>query len=926
MPSPIRHARRNRFRAPARSLVVAALLAAQALSISPAVAIAGEIAFRSATSASTPSATLLQLATPPGTAVGDALLASVSVRGKPNIKPPAGWTLVLSTRLSTTMSQAVYVRIAGPSEPSSGTWTFSKAVAAAGGMLAYTGVDTSAPVDDARGQTNAASTTITAPSVTTSTTGDVLVAFFGTAQATALTPASSLLERYEAAATGKFKLTAAAADESVPAAGSTGARTAASGASAGSIGQMVALRPAVEPPQDTTPPAVSATSPADGATDVPASASISATFSENVTGVSDSTFRLAGPDGSPVAAAVSYASASRTATLDPMGDLLPDAAYTASLLSGITDAAGNALPPTDWTFQTATVSEPPPPPPSSGIAFRSASSGTNSATASIVLARPAGVTAGDVLMAAVTTRGVPTIPAPSGWATVLETRNETIMQQVVFVRVAGSSEPDSYTFSFAKAVSATGGILAYSGVDPTSPIDVAAGSVSASSATVTAPSVSTTTDDGLVIAVFGIARLSSFTEAEGMTERLDVTGSSSVSYKVSSAADDAPLGPAGPTGSRSSTASGASGNIGQLVALRAAGAPPVADFDGVPLSGVVPLTVTFQDRSAGAPSSWAWDFDGDQQTDSTAQNPTHTYTAPGTYSVRLTITSGDASDTRIKAGYVIVDPVPGTSSTDPVIVGAGDIADCNATEDEATASLLDGIAGTVFTLGDNVYETGTEAEWNNCYDPTWGRHKARTRPSLGDHDHASGSPATEYFDYFGAAAGDPSRGYYSYDVGAWHIVVLNTECSLAGGCGAGSPQETWLRADLAANSSACTLAYWHYPLYSSAKGGSSTGLAFWDALLDDGADVILNGDSHVYERFAPQDDAGQGLATGIRQFIVGTGGRSLGGFRTPVANSEVRNSSTHGVLRLTLHDSGYSWQFVPVAGSSFTDAGIATCH
>lgn len=909
------------------SLIVAVVLAVQAVAVAPAGALAAQIAFRAATSASGSSTTTLQVSTPPGTAAGDALLASVSVRGKPNIRQPSGWTLVLKTQLSSTLTQAVYVRIAGGSEPATSTWTFSKAVAAAAGVLAYAGVDPAAPVDVAKGQTNAASTQITAPSITTTSDGDVLVGFFAIAQATAITPESALLERYEATSTGTFRITQAGADQLLSAAGATGPRTATAGASGASIGQLVALRPAVEPPADTTEPAVTATSPGNGASGVAVGANVSATFSESVTGVSGTTFTLAASDGTPIPASVTYAAATRTATLDPAAGLEPGVTYSAALSSGIADEAGNALSPTSWTFETASTPPPPPPPPPPGsIAFRSVSSGFNTETASIVLPRPTGVMAGDVLIAVVTTRSVPVIPAPSGWSTVIETKNQTIMQQLVFIHVAGSSEPASYTFSFAKAVSATGGIIAYSGVDPISPIDGSAGSISASSATVTAPSLTTTTDNAMLVALFGMARLTSFTEPAAMNERFDVSGSSSVTYKVSSAADDAPLGTAGPTGSRSATAAGAAGNVGQLVALRAAGAPAVADFDGVPLSGIAPLTVSFQDRSTGSLSSWAWDFDGDQQTDSIARNPTHTYTDPGTYTVGLTIANGETSDTEVKTAYVVVDPVPTSSPTDPTIVGAGDIADCNATADEATATLLDGIAGTVFTLGDNVYETGTAAEWNNCYDPTWGRHRARTRPSIGDHDHPTASSATEYFDYFGAAAGDPSRGYYSYDQGAWHIVVLNTECALAGGCGAGSPQEAWLRQDLAANSSACTLAYWHNPLYSSAKGGAASALAFWDALLDDGADVVLNGDSHVYERFAPQDDRGNGLATGIRQFIVGTGGRSLGGFRTPVANSEVRNSTTQGVLKLTLHASGYSWEFVPVAGSSFRDSGVAACH
>jgi hypothetical protein len=162
---------------------------------------------------------------------------------------------------------------------------------------------------------------------------------------------------------------------------------------------------------------------------------------------------------------------------------------------------------------------------------------------------------------------------------------------------------------------------------------------------------------------------------------------------------------------------------------------------------------------------------------------------------------------------------------DPVFVGAGDIASCTSTGDEATANLLDTIPGTVYTTGDNAYESGTASEFENCYDPSWGRHKARTRPAVGNHEYYSTTNASGYFGYFGAAAGDPSKGYYSYDLGSWHIISLNSNCSFVagGGCAAGSDQEKWLRADLAAHPNACTLAYWHHPLFSSGptSGGNS---------------------------------------------------------------------------------------------------------
>jgi hypothetical protein len=260
-------------------------------------------------------------------------------------------------------------------------------------------------------------------------------------------------------------------------------------------------------------------------------------------------------------------------------------------------------------------------------------------------------------------------------------------------------------------------------------------------------------------------------------------------------------------------------------------------------------------------------------------------------------------------------------TSDPVLVGAGDIASCSHNRDEATALLLDSIPGTVFTLGDNVYPDGTLAQFNDCYAANWGRHKNRTRPAPGNHDyHTPG--AAGYFDYFGAAAGDRSKGYYSYNLGAWHLIALNSEIDHS----AGSAQEQWLRTDLAAHSNVCTLAYWHSPRFSSGQhGNDNDSQALWQALYDYRADVVLNGHDHTYERFAPQNPNGQADSRGIREFVVGTGGAGLYPFPTIQPNSEKRNNTVYGVLKLTLHASSYDWQFVPIAGQTFTDSGTANC-
>ncbi|MGH9431903.1 MAG: metallophosphoesterase family protein [Terriglobia bacterium] len=265
-----------------------------------------------------------------------------------------------------------------------------------------------------------------------------------------------------------------------------------------------------------------------------------------------------------------------------------------------------------------------------------------------------------------------------------------------------------------------------------------------------------------------------------------------------------------------------------------------------------------------------------------------------------------------------------------VLVGAGDIASCDDLSGaEATARLLDSIPGTVFTAGDTAYPGGTPAQFADCYGPTWGRDKARTRPAVGNHEyHTPG--ASVYFSYFGAAAGDPHKGYYSYDLGGWHVIVLNSVCSEVGGCNAGSPEERWLRQDLATHPTACTVTYWHHPLFSSgAKHGDDPEMKpFWQALYAANADVVINGHDHDYERFAPQDPDGRAdPARGIREFVVGTGGKnSHRSFGKPVANSEVRNADTFGVLKLTLHPTSYDWQFIPVAGGTFTDSGTGACH
>ena len=279
--------------------------------------------------------------------------------------------------------------------------------------------------------------------------------------------------------------------------------------------------------------------------------------------------------------------------------------------------------------------------------------------------------------------------------------------------------------------------------------------------------------------------------------------------------------------------------------------------------------------------------------------------------------------------------------TSQVLIAAGDISDCGSPGDEATAALLDQFpSASVQTLGDNVYPTGTSAQYSTCYNPSWGRAKTRTHPALADHDYGDvqGGDSSGYFSYFqaqlaphGPSATDPNKGYYSYDLGAWHVVVVNASCFYYAPACDSALQAQWLRSDLAAHPTDCTLAVVHQPRFSSGNvHGSNTSVyiqSYWNALYDYGAEIVLSGDDHIYERFGPQNPNGVAdPSNGIREFIVGTGGASHYGIGTIQPNSQVRNTGTFGVLKLTLNPSSYDWEFIPEAGRTFTDSGTTSCH
>jgi acid phosphatase type 7 len=272
-------------------------------------------------------------------------------------------------------------------------------------------------------------------------------------------------------------------------------------------------------------------------------------------------------------------------------------------------------------------------------------------------------------------------------------------------------------------------------------------------------------------------------------------------------------------------------------------------------------------------------------------------------------------------------PSPTPTVTPAVLVGAGDIAVCGEPWDEATADLLDEIEGTIFAVGDVVQDRGRAIEFERCFDPSWGRHKERIRPAPGNHDYYT--PGAEpYYDYFGAAAGERGKGYYHYTLGDWLIIVLNSNCDDVS-CRDGSPQVEWLRQTLADNPTKCALAYFHHPRWSSGPAGSSGWMApFWRALYEHGADIVISGHDHHYERFVLQDPQGNlDLQAGMRQFVVGTGGgylRAVTG--APIANSEVIGQWTFGVLKLELFPEHYTWEFIPVEGMEFRDAGEDVCR
>jgi acid phosphatase type 7 len=316
--------------------------------------------------------------------------------------------------------------------------------------------------------------------------------------------------------------------------------------------------------------------------------------------------------------------------------------------------------------------------------------------------------------------------------------------------------------------------------------------------------------------------------------------------------------------------------------------------------------------TTGAPVAPSAAFTAEAVSPSIEASPSHTTASP--------------SASESPSGSPSASPSPAPA----VVVAAGDLATCETDTDDGTAALAAALVAehdaTVLTLGDHAYPDGTEAEFAQCYAPSWGQLLPRTRPTLGNHDYhtALGAP---YFAYFGDAAGTPGDGWYSFDLGDWHVVSLNSNCELVG-CSVDSPQGQWLQEDLAASERGCTLAFFHHPRWSSGPEGDQAKVAeLWRLLVEGGADVAVSGHAHQYERLAPTDAAGAiDAERGIRQFVVGTGGRSLYGFGPINPASEVRSNTSYGVLKLVLRPDGYDWEFVPTEPGEFTDAGAGSCR
>jgi acid phosphatase type 7 len=369
----------------------------------------------------------------------------------------------------------------------------------------------------------------------------------------------------------------------------------------------------------------------------------------------------------------------------------------------------------------------------------------------------------------------------------------------------------------------------------------------------------------------------------------------------------------------------------------------IASFSVTPLTTQPsqPVTFTWSLTNGAKPTFCTLDVEGDGNVDYTFDDcqatlvQAHEYKNTGHYQAVFTVTDGAETKT------ATINTVVSSPTEIVTILAAGDIA-CDpasehfngglGTEQRCRQKYVADLIGqfepdAVLTLGDTQYEENTMKQFMASYDVSWGEYKAITYPVVGNHEYLTRN-AADYFSYFGAAAGDPDKGYYSYDLGAWHLIALNSNCDKVDGCDKDSVQGQWLQADLAAHENTCTLAYWHHPRFSSGQHGNNKDyIDFWTLLQQAGAELILVGHDHNYEHFAPQDAHGNADAGGIVQFVVGTGGKGVRPLETLQPNSEVQNSEVYGALELSLEPSSYRWTFrVENPLTSFSDSGQAECH
>jgi outer membrane biosynthesis protein TonB len=520
------------------------------------------IFLRSERSTATAETFSLQVNAAPDVAAGDVLLASLSLRGTPTITAPLGWQLVRMDPNGTSVRQAIYLHVATDNEPASYNFTFSRSAATTAIMMAFGGVDTSNPVDASSGQANDKSTLVTAPSLTTTAANDVLVGIFGIANQSTFTPPSGMSEVDDlSATTATYKVSSEAAQQTLGSAGATGTRTAVAQFATLNIGQLVALRAAPGGTPNPTPTPTPTATPTATPTVAPT------------------------PTPTPTDTPLPTPTVSPTATPTVAPTPTPTVAPTP------TPTVAPTPTPTVAPTPTPTVAPTPTPTPSgtpATIALHAKKSTATAETLNMSVATPSPMTAGDVIVASISVRGQPIITQPAGWDMVEFDRNGNSLSSAVYTHVVGANEPTSYVWQFSKSSSATAILMAYSGVDATTPVDVAGGQVNSKSTTVAAPSVTTTSPGATLLGLFSIANGSTFTPPAGMTEIDDLTASSA-RYLVSSEAASQALTAVGPTGTRTARASGSNFSIGQLVALRPATVDGAAALSTVPQGGQTPL-------------------------------------------------------------------------------------------------------------------------------------------------------------------------------------------------------------------------------------------------------------------------------------------------------------------------------------------------